>query len=146
MPNRVTPKEAHKLLGEGYTYVDVRSVPEYQQGHPQGAQNVPFMHFEGGRMVLNPEFLATMEKLYLKDAKLVVGCKSGGRSLQAATLLERVGFSGILDMKGGFDGEMNPHTGQMGEPGWSRVGLPIETETPGGSWDELAARAKRPAT
>src|SRR5215471_6374574 len=89
MPNRIMPQEAAKLVAEGYTYVDVRSIPEYEQGHPAGAKNVPFMHLEGGRMVLNAEFMQVMEKLYPKDSKLVVGCKSGGRSLQAATLLER---------------------------------------------------------
>lgn len=140
MPNRVTPKEAAGLLAQGYTYVDVRSVPEYQQGHPAGARNVPFMHLEAGRMVLNPDFMSVMERLFAKDAKLVVGCKSGGRSLQAATLLERLGYANLVDMKGGFDAEINPHTGQMGEPGWSRVGLPVEVATPGGSYEELLGR------
>jgi rhodanese-related sulfurtransferase len=142
MPNRVTPQEAVELMVKGYVYVDVRSIPEYQQGHPKGAVNVPFMHHEAGRMVLNPEFMAVMEKLYAKDAKLVIGCKSGGRSMQAATLMERVGFSGMVDMRGGFDGERDPHTGQMGLPGWSRVGLPVETTTAGGSYEEVLAGVK----
>ena len=141
MPNRVTPEEAAKLVAEGYVYVDVRSIPEYEQGHPKGARNVPFMHFDAGRMVLNPEFMQVMEKLFPKESKLVLGCKSGGRSLQAATLLERLGYTSLVDMRGGFDGEMNPHTGQMGLPGWSRVGLPVETETPGGSYSELKSKS-----
>src|SRR5215831_14730677 len=143
MPNRVTPKEAASLLAEGYTYVDVRSIPEYQQGHPRGARNVPFMHAEAGRMVLNSEFMAVMEKLFPRDAKIVVGCKSGGRSLQAATLLERIGYTGVVDMRGGFDAEANPHTGQITLLGWSREGLPVETATPGGSYDELKASLKK---
>jgi rhodanese-related sulfurtransferase len=137
MPNRVTPEEAAKLIEQGYVYIDVRSIPEYEQGHPAGARNVPFMNYEGGRMVLNAEFMQVMEKLFPKDSKLVLGCKSGGRSLQAATLLERIGYKNLVDMRGGFDGEMNPHTGQMGVPGWSRVGLPVETTTAGGSYAEL---------
>jgi len=137
MPNRVPPKEAAELVQKGHTYVDVRSIPEYQQGHPAGAKNVPFMHFENGRMVLNPEFLQVMERLFGKNDKLVLGCKSGGRSLQAATLLEKSGWTGVVDMRGGFDGEVNPATGQMAVPGWSREGLPVETSTPGGSYEEL---------
>ena len=139
MPNRVTPEEAAKLLAEGYVYVDVRSIPEYEQGHPTGAKNVPFMHFDAGRMVLNPEFMQVMEKLFPKDSKLVIGCKSGGRSLQAATLLERIGYKNLVDMRGGFGGEVNPHTGQMGVPGWASAGLPVETTTVGGSYSELKA-------
>jgi rhodanese-related sulfurtransferase len=145
MPNRVTPKEAAALVADGYAYLDVRSIPEYQQGHPKDAYNIPFMHHEAGRMVLNGDFMAVMERLFQKDAKIVVGCKSGGRSLQAASLLERIGYRNVVDMKGGFDGEMNPHTGQMGEAGWSRVGLPVEAETTGKSYAELLATAKKPA-
>jgi len=143
MPNRITPKEAAALLEQGYAYVDVRSIPEYEQGHPRGARNVPFMHAEAGRMVLNPEFMAVMEGLFAKDARIVVGCKSGGRSLQAATLLERIGYKGVVDMRGGFDAEANPHTGEISLLGWSREGLPVETTTPGGSYAELRASLKK---
>ena len=142
MPKRVSPKEAADLLKDGHVYIDVRSIPEYEQGHPVGARNIPFLHFEGGRMVLNRDFLAVLEKLYAKDAKLVLGCKAGGRSLQAATLLERNGYTQVIDMRGGFDAEMDPHTGQIGELGWSRVGLPVETNTAGGDWASLTAEAK----
>ena len=39
----VDVREAHRLVGaEAYTYVDVRSIPEYEQGHPAGAQNITF--------------------------------------------------------------------------------------------------------
>jgi rhodanese-related sulfurtransferase len=136
MPNRIPPMEAAALLEKGYTYVDVRSIPEYQQGHPKGAKNVPFMHFEHGRMALNPEFLQVMERLFPKDSKIIVGCKTGNRSLQAAMLLERSGYTGVIDMRGGFEAEMNQSTGEM-VPGWSRSGLPVETMTPGGSYEEL---------
>jgi rhodanese-related sulfurtransferase len=137
MPKRVSPHQAAELVEQGYVYVDVRSIPEYQQGHPAGARNVPLLHLEGGRMVANPEFMAVIEQRFPKDARLVMGCKSGGRSLQAATLLERAGYTQVVDMRGGFDGEMNQMTGQMAVPGWSREGLPVETETPGGSYEEI---------
>ena len=35
---RVSPQEADRLLREaGYVYVDVRSIPEFDAGHPTGA-------------------------------------------------------------------------------------------------------------
>ncbi len=146
MPKRVSPKEAADLLQNGHSYIDVRSIPEYEQGHPVGARNIPFMHFENGRMVLNRDFLAVFEKLYPKDSPLVVGCKAGGRSLQAVTLLERNGYTHLVDMRGGFDAEIDPHTGQIGELGWSRVGLPVEKNTAGGDWTSLSAAAKTKAS
>ena len=38
----VDVREAHRLVGaEAYTYVDVRSIPEYEQGHPGGCTECP---------------------------------------------------------------------------------------------------------
>ena len=43
----VDVKEAHQLqTAEGYTYVDVRSVQEYEQGHRAGVQNVLLLHYD----------------------------------------------------------------------------------------------------
>src|SRR5687767_13784376 len=50
---RVLPEEAEKLIAEGYTYVDVRSVPEFEQGHVPGALNVPLLHSAAGGMQEN---------------------------------------------------------------------------------------------
>src|SRR5437868_3098876 len=99
---RISPTEASELLGQGYTYVDVRSVPEYEQGHPAGAVNAPLMHFGPGGMSPNPEFVAVMQKAFPRDARLVVGCKSGGRSQRAAMMLEAAGFTGLVEMRGGW--------------------------------------------
>ena len=60
----------------------------YQQGHPTGAHNVPLMHQGSGGMAPNPEFVAVVEANYARDAKIVVGCKSGGRSQRAAMMLK----------------------------------------------------------
>jgi rhodanese-related sulfurtransferase len=54
-----------------------------------------------------------------------VGCKSGGRSLQAATLLTAKGWTQVVDMRGGFDGERAP-MGRAVVKGWSDEGLPVE--------------------
>ena len=43
----VDVKEAYSLqTGEGYAYIDVRSIPEYERGHPAGAHNVPLLHYD----------------------------------------------------------------------------------------------------
>ena len=56
MVKRVTPSEAAALLAEGWSYLDVRSIPEFEEGHPAGAANVPLLHFTGGRMSPNGDF------------------------------------------------------------------------------------------
>ncbi|HEY3253455.1 MAG TPA: rhodanese-like domain-containing protein, partial [Polyangiaceae bacterium] len=40
----VTPEEAAELLSQGHVYVDVRSEPEFEAGHPAGALNVPLLN------------------------------------------------------------------------------------------------------
>ena len=105
MVKRVTPIEADGLLKEGWAYLDVRSIPEFDGGHPTGAANIPLLHMAGGRMSPNPAFQSVVTANYPKDAKIVVGCKAGGRSLQAATLLEAAGYTSVVDMRGGFHGE-----------------------------------------
>ena len=137
----VDVREAHRLqTAEQYTYVDVRSVPEYEQGHPEGAQNVPLLDYDRqvGRMTANPEFLAVMEANYSHDAMLLIGCQVGGRSAQAAQLLASRGYQHVANVRGGFGGALDPVTRQLVDEGWSMAGLPVETTAPpGASYGEL---------
>jgi rhodanese-related sulfurtransferase len=121
---RVSPDEAKKLVDEqGYVYVDVRSIPEFEAGHPAGSFNVPIAHLGSMGMTPNTSFLAVMQKHFAQDAKLVLGCKSGGRSYQAALLLHAAGFTNVVDQRAGFDGA-------PGEPGWRPRGLPVSAQAP----------------
>jgi rhodanese-related sulfurtransferase len=129
MVKRVTPIEADALLKEGWTYVDVRSIPEFESGHPPGAANVPLLHMAGGRMAPNPAFQSVIEAHFAKDAKIVLGCKAGPRSMQAAALLESAGYTSLLEMRGGFHGERDSF-GRVAVPGWAESGLPVETSAP----------------
>ena len=139
-PTRISPQDASARLGEGWTYVDVRTVEEFEAGHPPGAFNVPWMHAGGGGMTPNPDFLRVMGSAFPKDARIVVGCKSGGRSLRAAQALLGDGFTNVVDQRAGWDGARNQF-GQVTEPGWSRAGLPVEEGQPNErSWTDLRSR------
>ncbi len=139
MVERISPRDAKRRMDEeGYVYLDVRSVPEFEQGHPNGAYNIPFLHLRSSGMQTNSGFLEAAERTFAKDQKLVVGCKSGGRSLRAAEQLEAAGFTNVVDQRAGYGGARGPF-GQVTEPGWERVGLPTSTEAAGGrSWSELS--------
>jgi rhodanese-related sulfurtransferase len=136
---RISPDDARKLMvEEGYAYLDVRSVPEFEQGHPEGAYNVPLAHAGPAGFTPNFEFLSVVQKAFPKDAKLVVGCQSGGRSMQAATMLLSAGYTNVVDQRSGFAGGMGP-SGR--EPGWGPKGLPTATDAePGRSYEELKKR------
>jgi rhodanese-related sulfurtransferase len=138
---RISPLEASEKLAEGYTYVDVRTVEEFEAGHPPGAVNVPIMLAAGAGMAANPDFGHAMLAAFPKDAKIVVGCKAGGRSVRAAQLLSAQGFTSVLDQHAGWDGARNPF-GQVTDPGWSRLDLPVEQgQAPGRSWSDMKKKA-----
>lgn len=123
-PTRISPAEAHaRMTDDGYTYVDVRTEEEFAAGRPEGSVNVPFLIQGDAGMVPNPSFLDRMVALFPKDAKLVVGCKAGGRSLKAAKALLAAGYTNVLDQRAGWDGARGSF-GELTEPGWSRAGLP----------------------
>jgi rhodanese-related sulfurtransferase len=140
-PTRISPKEASDKLAEGWTYVDVRTTQEFEAGHPAGALNVPIMHAGGGGMVPNSDFARVLTALFPKDAKIIVGCKSGSRSLRAAQMLLTQGFTNVLDQRAGWDGARSPF-GEVTEPGWSRAGLPSEQGQPTDrSWEDIKKKA-----
>ena len=138
---RVPPTEARRLCDEeGYVYVDVRAVPEFELEHPRGAYNVPLLHAGPGGMTPNPDFVRVMEATFAKDASIVLGCRGGNRSLRALRLLVERGFTNLVDQRAGFDAARDPF-GTITEQGWKGAGLPT-AEGPGGdrAWAVLSAR------
>jgi rhodanese-related sulfurtransferase len=118
---RVSPLEAHRMLDEGYVYLDVRSRDEFEEGHPEGAINVPF------ELRPNPQkraaFVAEVRARFEASALLCVGCMSGVRSLEAAATLLESGFQGVVEQRAGWDGARGDF-GELLEPGWKRLALP----------------------
>ncbi len=124
---RVSPQEAHALVtNEGYVHVDVRSVPEYEGGHPAGSYNVPIAHATPSGMQPNADFLAVMTARFPKDTKLLLGCMSGNRSMRAAGALEAAGYTVLVDQRAGWGGSKDPF-GRVQEAGWAASGLPTAT-------------------
>lgn len=127
---RISPAEAFaKMNDEAFTYVDVRTEQEFEAGHPASSVNVPSMLAGPDGMTPNPEFLGVMERAFAKDAPLILGCKTGNRSMRAARILLDAGFTRILEQRAGWDGAKGSF-GEVAEPGWSRTSLPAETGAP----------------
>jgi rhodanese-related sulfurtransferase len=139
---RVSPAEADRLVKEeGYQYIDVRTEAEFVAGHPDGAENIPIMLSGGGGMVPNPDFKRVVQANHATDARIVVGCKMGGRSLKAANELIAAGFTNVVDQFAGYDGSKNSF-GQVVEKGWRDAGLATSTSPNSGkSYAELKGRA-----
>lgn len=74
-----------------FTLIDVREPGEWEICRIEGARLVPLGELEST--------LAGLDR----ETELLVHCKSGGRSSQAASLLRRMGFVRVRDVEGGID-------------------------------------------
>lgn len=92
MPAELTPVELKTLWdrGESPLVVDVRE--DWELGIAKLPQAV--------HMPMNevPQRLAELPR----DARIVVMCRSGGRSMQVARFLERNGFGQVANLTGGI--------------------------------------------
>lgn len=130
MVTEVNPKQAWKMLQEtpDSILLDVRSKVEFDYvGHPVGAVHVPIQ--EAPDWQTDPDFAGkVIEQLgeASKDVKILTLCRSGKRSMLAATLLEEKGYKDTVNIAEGFEGDLdeNRHRGNMN--GWRYHGLPWE--------------------
>lgn len=143
---RITAQEARKLVEqEGYVLLDVRSTPEFSGEHAAGAYNIPFLHKQPQGMVSNPDFAKVVEAAFPdKATRIVTTCAMGGRSSRAAQQLLAMGYTRVVDLRGGFDGERDDR-GEVVLAGWKGSGLPTETgESRGRAYVELYAKLTAP--
>lgn len=98
----LTPREL-AALGGTVRIVDVREPHEYggELGHIRGAELVPLATVDGAA------------KSWPKHEALVLVCRSGGRSVRAATSLCAMGFRCVMNLDGGM-------------LAWNEARLPIE--------------------
>ena len=131
----VSVEDANAKQAEGYTYVDVRSIPEFELGHPAGAVNVPLLHRDQrtGQMMPNREFLDVMRANFPSDAKLLIGCQVGARSAQAAQILTLAGFTDVFNVARRLRRRARPDDRRVRAEGWvqaacrRRLGSPRAT-------------------
>ena len=140
----ITAADANALLDsdKSVTYLDVRTVKEFETSRPAGSWNIPFLVLdEGGNYASNADFLKITEASFDKDAKLVIGCQSGGRSKGAQSVLKDAGFTNVVNMLGGLGGKRSA-IGTMKYEGWSNLKLPTESGSDvARSYETLRARA-----
>ncbi|MDP3275004.1 MAG: rhodanese-like domain-containing protein [Deltaproteobacteria bacterium] len=123
--HRVSPREAaERMSQEAFAYVDVRTPGEFESGHPAGAYNIPVALASAGGMTPNTAFVAVFEANFAKDAKVILGCQSGNRSMRAAAALEAAGFTGFIEQRAGWGGVKDPF-GKVLEKGWQAEGLEV---------------------
>jgi rhodanese-related sulfurtransferase len=93
-------------------------------------------------MVPNRDFVKVVEAIFPRDARLVMGCETGNRSMRALQILEAAGYNDVADNRCGFGGAKDPY-GRVVEAGWKDAGLPVKTGLGDElGWESLRARAE----
>jgi rhodanese-related sulfurtransferase len=122
---RLNPPEAFAALqSPGALLVDVRDPVEFAfVGHPLNAVNVPWKFAPDMRP--NPDFLAQVRQIVPDTGTpLLLMCRSGQRSLDAANALAAVGYTNLANIEDGFEGPLNEHKHRGTVGGWRFHGLP----------------------
>jgi rhodanese-related sulfurtransferase len=121
------PKETWALLQQqaDILFLDVRMEIEAQYvGRPPGAVNIPWVDYPDFKPDA-AQFVQSVEKLSpAKDAPVVLICRSGQRSVDAGIALEKAGFTQVINVLEGFEGELDDNNQRGTEGGWRFDGLP----------------------
>jgi rhodanese-related sulfurtransferase len=96
-------EEYRALLNQDHVLIDVREDNEWQAGHASGA-----MHLSRG--ILERDIETAIPD---KNATLVLYCGGGYRSALAADQLQKMGYSNVISLDGGWRA-------------WIAAGLPAE--------------------
>ena len=106
--------------------IDVRTQEEWSTvGRPDGdAIHLPthFISYQKGQeRILNEDFEKEFLSLKIdKNKKILFICRSGVRSLHAAKIVNKIGYS-TFNISDGFEG-----SSVINEPGWKASGLPYK--------------------
>ena len=144
-PNQMTSEQAfNEVVPDGNVFIlDVRTPEEWiWVGHPgenksgDGAHlegyvvNIPYMVYHEGKskgdeLIVNRKFVKSVKRLFYKDDRLILMCRSGGRSTFAAYALADAGFDDVWNMTEGFEGQKDGD-GYRTLTGWKVDGFPYK--------------------
>lgn len=94
---------AQTLVKDGAVLIDVREDNEYDSGHAAGAEHM-------GRGIIERDIVQTYPD---KATEIVLYCGGGYRSALAADMLQKMGYTNVWSMDGGWKA-------------WKNSGAPIE--------------------
>ncbi|MEO8572704.1 MAG: rhodanese-like domain-containing protein [Pyrinomonadaceae bacterium] len=99
----VPVEEAGQQMKQGAKLIDVREDNEWDAAHAAGATHM-------GRGVIERDIIHTFPE---KDTELILYCGGGYRSALAADMLQKMGYTNVWSMAGGWKS-------------WKESGAPIE--------------------
>ena len=99
----VSVEETQQRMKEGAKLIDVREDNEWDTAHAAGARHM-------GRGIIERDIVQAVPE---KDAELILYCGGGYRSALAADMLQKMGYTNVWSMAGGWKA-------------WKDSGAPVE--------------------
>ena len=123
------PKEAWALIQQqpDALFVDVRmEIESMYVGRPPGVHMIAW--YEYPDQTPDPQqFVRAVEREPgAKSRTVILICRSGKRTVDAAKALEAAGFTDVVNVLHGFEGELNDAFHRSTLNGWRFDGLPWE--------------------
>lgn len=124
------PKETWAFLQQQpeALFIDVRmEIESLYVGRPPGVRNIAW--YEYPELTPDPaRFVAAVEREAGGDKSrpVVLLCRSGKRTIDAGIALEKAGFSQVINVLHGFEGDLDDNFRRSTENGWRFDGLPWE--------------------
>ncbi|SRR5690554_2403883 len=110
---RISPQQL-QAEREDLIIIDVREPAEFAEGHLPGAINLPRGVLEF-KIEAHPALACeTSPALADRERRIALYCLTGGRSALATDSLQRMGFTQLMSLEGGFTA-------------WKDAGLPVTT-------------------
>jgi rhodanese-related sulfurtransferase len=100
----ITPAQAYARFQQGVFFLDVRTQDEWNQAH-----------IAGSKLISLDELQNRLDELP-RDRDMVVVCRSGVRSKEGVSILQKAGFTRVDCMSGGI-------------LAWKAAGYPLESGT-----------------
>jgi len=136
MIKEINSTKAYSILQQSKNtiLIDVRSSMEYEYvGHPINAIHIPIKEVPGWeirddfinnvRSELKKNFPNTQN---ISEVHILLLCRSGRRSEQAAQMLESEGYKNITNITDGFEGDKDANNHRSVMNGWRFNNLPWE--------------------
>ncbi len=136
MVKEINSTKAYSILQQSgnSVLIDVRSSMEYEYvGHPINAIHIPIK--EPPDWEIRTDFInnvrSELEKKFpdiqnLSEVHIILLCRSGKRSGQAAVMLESEGYKNIINIIDGFEGDKDANDHRSVINGWRFNKLPWE--------------------
>jgi len=128
MIENLTPQQSWELMQSNAqaVLIDVRTKMEHDfVGHPLQSVHIPWK--EAPDWQINNDFVNQVKQVINdRSVPILLLCRSGQRSLEAAKLLETQGFEYLVNILDGFEGALDEKKHRGNISGWRYSQLPWE--------------------